>query len=234
MRGLGFTVPDWHPITIDLKTLPLFDELAMESTNGRVYPAIGVHFGSRYVGGSGRAPMDYLPESYRHKIVKAEQFAGVSLFDYWVDHRDRRQCVYRRVRETGGYEAFFIDNGHLFGGPKWDRTRTLHLPVRLPDREAAEKWLTLLEHRSTTLLTEAVCQIPRAWYTGDIKTLSGHYVRRLALLRQRGLQALVTASSDVQSGSLQVQRALAIRPGAADHHRDMTTTHKGVASLPQS
>jgi hypothetical protein len=188
MRGLGFAVPDWHPITINLKTLSLFDELAMEWTNGRVYPAIGVHFGSRYVGARDGAPMDYLPESYRHKIVNAEQFAGVNLFDYWADHRDGRQCVYRRVRGTGGYEAFFIDNGHLFGGPRWSSTKALQLPARLREREHVEAWLSLLEQRSPTLLAEAVRQIPTDWYTGEIETLRDHYVRRLAVLRETNLR----------------------------------------------
>jgi hypothetical protein len=189
LSGLGFRVPTWRPITINLKTLPSFPELSMETADGFRLPACGVHFGSEYLGGPQYDLFDLIPETYR--IRNGEQVAAVHLFDLWANHHDHRQCVYRRPKQTGDYEAVFIDNGHLFGGPDWsgDTAVSLRLWSRyfhkrgMPESLAVERWLTVFEGSIPRLLHEAKARIPPEWYSGDINSLCARLLQRLESLR---------------------------------------------------
>jgi hypothetical protein len=189
LSGLGFLVPRWRLVTIKLKTLGVFPELTMETTRGTVFPAFGVHFGSEFLGGSGVDLYDLLPESWQHRVINAEQFAAIHLFDLWANHQDRRQCVYRRAKKTGAYEAFFIDNGHLFGGPDWSKV-SRHPPRALGYVQPSvfrdpgvDQYTTLYSSCIPALLHEAVAQIPREWYQNDIVALHARLRQRLEDLR---------------------------------------------------
>jgi hypothetical protein len=190
LSGLGFRIPRWRPITIDLKTLPFFPELTMETTDGTTLPACGTHFGSEYLGGPQYDLFDVIPESYR--IRNDEQVAAINLFDLWANHHDHRQCVYRRgIETTKLFEAVFIDNGHLFGGPSWshDCERSVRLwshfiqKRRGTDSSIMQSYLTLFETRIPQLLHDAVAVIPSEWYHGDIWALCTRLLERLAGLR---------------------------------------------------
>jgi hypothetical protein len=118
------------------------------------------------------------------------QIATVHMFDLWANHHDERQRVYRRAVRPGPYTAFFVDNGHLFGGPSWlEGTRPAHRPSFLypeeclPSEQDAERAVETFEACIPTLLQHAICRIPRQWYEGDIVELSARLLKRLACLR---------------------------------------------------
>jgi hypothetical protein len=189
LSGLGFRVPRWRPITINLKTLPFFPELKMETVDGTKLPACGTHFGSEFLGGPQYDLFDLIPESYR--IRNGEQVAATNLFDLWANHHDNRQWVYRRIKRNGLYEAICIDNGHLFGGPSWshDCERSVRLwshfiqQRRGTDSSIMEWYLTLFETRIPQLLLDAVAVVPPEWYNGDICALCSRLLQRLESLR---------------------------------------------------
>jgi hypothetical protein len=189
LQGLGFLVPPWRPITINLNTLSAFPELTMETSHGSQLPACGVHFGSEYLGGPQYDLFDFIPESYR--IRNGGQVAGIHLFDLWADHHDCRQCVYRRQKQKGDYEAVFIDNGHLFGGPDWSGEPTVSLKLwsryfrkpLLSERVVVERWLKIFEARIPELLQGAVALVPPEWCVNDIYALCAWLLQRLELLR---------------------------------------------------
>jgi hypothetical protein len=188
LSGLGFPVPRWCPISINLKMVPSFPELTMETPDGFRLPACGVHFGSEYLGGPQYDLFDLIPKTYR--IRNGEQVAAVHLFDLWANHHDHRQCVYRRPKQTGDYEAVFIDNGHLFGGPDWSSDTALSLKLwsryiqkpLMSECLVVERWLTVFEDRIPGLLHEAKAMIPSAWYSGDIDSLCARLLQRLESL----------------------------------------------------
>jgi hypothetical protein len=192
LRRLGFLVPDWKPITINPRTVHLFPELVMASADGNMLPACGVHFGSEQVGYPQFLVSDILPESYRCKVKNADQFAAISIFDLWANHHDERQCVYRMGRSGAPYEAFFIDNGHLFGGPNWseetDRSeRLFSVHIGQPsfgDDPSIERWISCFEGHIPQILQDAVGKIPREWYQGDIVRLYACMLKRLRNLRR--------------------------------------------------
>jgi hypothetical protein len=187
---LGFPVPRWRPVTINLKSLKAFPDLAMETIDGTTSPAVGVHFGSEFLWSEQHDLYDFLPKSYEDKFRVPEQFVAIYLFDIWANHWDERQCVYRRDRKTGGYEAFFIDNGHLFGGPSWsegvrrpERTFSLHVHRPMLGDPSIDRCLTVFECCIPSILHQAVAIVPPEWYKNDIYALCARLLERLATLR---------------------------------------------------
>jgi hypothetical protein len=191
IRGLGLPAPPWKPVAIDLKTVRFFPELAMQTANHEtIFPACGTHFGSEYLGGPQYDPHSFMPKRYRHILRNPAQLLAISLFDIWASHQDERQCLYQRTGGTNLYDAFFIDNGHLFGGPTWSdvagRSRTVfsaNVPAPLVGDPRVEQWLRVFEDRIPKLLHHAIGAVPREWYKDDIYTLYAHLLERLECIR---------------------------------------------------
>jgi hypothetical protein len=191
LRGLGFFAPRWRQVTINLKTFRLFPDLAMCMSDGATtFPACGVHFGSEYLGGPRYRLFDFMPKSCTHQLRNASQLLPIYLFDVWASHQDTRQCVYQKLEDANLYDTFFIDNGHLFGGPTWQevagRARTRHSeiiePVTIED-PSVERCLRLFEERIPRLLHRAVAVVPPEWYKDDIYALYARLMWRLDFLR---------------------------------------------------
>jgi hypothetical protein len=191
LRGLGFFAPRWRQVTINLKTLRLFPDLAMCTADGATrFPAFGVHFGSEHLGGPRYHLFDSMPKVRMHRLRNASQLLPIYLFDVWASHQDRRQCVYQKLRDENLYDTFFIDNGHLFGGPTWQevagRAKTLHSditePIRIEDPRV-EQCFRLFEERIPKLLHRAIAVVPPEWYKHDIYALYARLMWRLDFLR---------------------------------------------------
>jgi hypothetical protein len=191
LRGLGLCAPPWKQVTINLKTLRLFPDLSMYTADGGpTFPACGVHFGSEYLGGPLYRLFDFMPRSHLHKLRNASQLLPMYLFDIWASHQDTRQCVYTRLREADLYDTFFIDNGHLFGGPTWQGVagpaRTIPSdilePITVGDPRI-EQCLKLFEKHIPQLLHRAVAAVPPEWYRDDIYALYARLMWRLEFLR---------------------------------------------------
>lgn len=192
IRGLGLRAPPWKAVTIDLKTVRFFPELAMQTRAQEVtFPACGVHFGSEYLGGPQYDLYSFMPKSCTHKLRSTAQFLSIYLFDIWASHQDERQCVYQRMRETSLYDTFFIDNGHLFGGPTWSKVAghsrgvcSGNVQAPLIGDPRIEPWLKVLEDRIPRLLHHAITMVPGDWYKDDIYSLYARLLWRLESIRE--------------------------------------------------
>ena len=191
IRGLGFFAPRWRQVTINLKTIRVFPDLAMcTADGGTTFPACGVHFGSEYLGGQRYRLFDFMPKPRMHTLRNASQLLPIYLFDIWACHQDTRQCVYQKLQDANLYDTFFIDNGHLFGGPTWQevagRARTMHSdiiePIKIGDPRV-EQCVRLFEERIPKLLHRAVAVVPPEWYKNDIYALYARLMWRLDFLR---------------------------------------------------
>jgi hypothetical protein len=191
IRGLGLLAPPWERVTIDLKTVHLFPELTMRTAAQEItYPACGIHFGSEYLGGPQYDLYDFMPKSCTHKLRSTAQFLAIYLFDVWASHQDERQCVYQRTRGSNLYDTFFIDNGHLFGGPAWSEVAGHSRGVCSGNVQAPEMgdpriehWLKVFEDRIPKLLRHAIAEVPGDWYEGDIHELYDRLLSRLESIR---------------------------------------------------
>lgn len=187
IRGLGLPAPAWKPVAINLKTVRFFPELAMQpSASEPTFPACGIHFGSEYLGGPQYDLYNVMPKNYTHKLRSTAQFLPIFLFDVWASHQDERQCVYQRLREQRLYDTFFVDNGHLFGGPTWSEAAG-HSRAPCPGSIEApligdpriEEWLKVFKDRIPKLLHQAVAMVPGEWYRDDIYELYARLLWRL-------------------------------------------------------
>ena len=191
LRGLGFFAPRWRQVTINLKTLRLFPDLAMCAADGRTtFPACGVHFGSEYLGGPQYRLFDFMPKSRMHTLRSTSQLLPIYLFDVWASQQDTRQCVYQKQQDATLYDTFFIDNGHLFGGPTWrevaGRARTTHsdsIPPIIIGDPRIEQCVKMFEDCIPKLLHGAVAAVPPDWYKDDIYALYARLMWRLDFLR---------------------------------------------------
>jgi hypothetical protein len=191
IRGLGLLAPPWKPVTIDLKAVRFFPELAMyKSSEERIFPACGLHFGSEYLGGPQYDLYNLMPKECTHRLRSTAQFLAIYLFDVWASHQDERQCVYQRMRGTRLYDTFFIDNGHLFGGPTWSEAAghargacSGNVQAPLIGDPKIEGWLKIFEDRIPKLLHHAIAVIPGDWYKDDIYRLYARLLWRLESIR---------------------------------------------------
>jgi hypothetical protein len=191
LRGLGFLAPRWRQVTINLKTIRLFPDLAMCAAGGGItFPDCGVHFGSEYLGGPQYTLFDFMPKSRAHTLRSTSQLLPIYLFDVWASQQDERQCVYQKIRDASCYETFFIDNGHLFGGPTWRevacRARTTQsdsIQRIMIEDPRIEQCVKMFEDCIPKLLHRAVAMVPLEWYKDDIYALYARLLWRLEFIR---------------------------------------------------
>jgi hypothetical protein len=73
-------------------------------------------FGSRYLGGNSARLLEILPGASFSRIDDRRKFWLAWMIDICADHSDSRQAVF--VEDSKGrLTTFFLDHGHLFGGP---------------------------------------------------------------------------------------------------------------------
>jgi hypothetical protein len=115
----GLAVPSWKPMMVTNTFLDRNPDCWMQTREGRLRPESGLCFGSRFLGGNGRRLLEILPGNSFKRVRNHQAFWLAWLIDICAGHADNRQAIFRETAQ-GGLNAFFFDNGHLFGGPKGD------------------------------------------------------------------------------------------------------------------
>jgi hypothetical protein len=221
LRGLGLRAPPWRAVTIDLKTVRFFPELAMQTSAQKIsFPACGIHFGSEYLGGPQYDLYNFMPPSYLYRLRSTAQFLPIYLFDIWASHQDERQCVYQRMRGTSLYDSFFIDNGHLFGGPAWSEVEghcrgicSGNVQAPLIGDPRIELWMKVFEDRIPKLLHEAITAVPGDWYEDDIYLLFARLLWRLETIRTLVDQEMTTKGVSCRTSTTELVSGLQAHQG---------------------
>jgi hypothetical protein len=169
-------------------------DIWFELPSGRKRPAAGLHFGSLLVGQpSGRQrPSEYISPSKINAIANRDSFLGMYILDVWANHQDDRQAVLLRRSDCATQDVFFIDHGHMFGGPDWTfRERpgeALHLETsvysELWDDEIVSSWIAHFRTVLPEVLSWASSILPPGWYNGDLRGLVGELIHRLTNLTE--------------------------------------------------
>jgi hypothetical protein len=89
----------------------------LQTAEGNLRPDSGLCFGSRFLGGEGIRLFEILPGTSFKQVRNLPSFWLAWLIDICAMHAENRQAIFLETA-SGGLDAFFIDNGHLFGGPK--------------------------------------------------------------------------------------------------------------------
>jgi hypothetical protein len=190
-KAVGLPVAEAKGIVISDSFIDSHPDLWFKLPSGTRRPKKGVHFGSQLVGQTSGAerPTEYVSPSRVHLITNREAFLGMYILDIWANHQDNRQAVFRR-RPDNTQEAFFIDHGHMFGGPEWNFKETslsaLHLELAiytdLWQEEKIAAWVSHLQTAVPEVLTRLADPMDSKWYKGDLAALIDTLIKRLAEL----------------------------------------------------
>jgi len=121
-RACGLPVPAWKPLQVSDSFLDQNPDCWIETPEGRLRPRSGVCFGSRFLGGDGMRLFEILPGNSFKRVRSRERFWLAWLIDICAGHADNRQAIFQEDAQ-GELSGFFIDHGHMFGGPHGDRQR---------------------------------------------------------------------------------------------------------------
>jgi hypothetical protein len=119
-RAYRLAVPSWKPLLVTEAFLEQNQNCWMQTPEGLLKPDAGLCFGSRYLGGDGIRLLEILPGTSFKRVRNHESFWLAWLIDICACHADNRQAIFREDGE-GWLDSFFIDHGHLFGGPKGEQ-----------------------------------------------------------------------------------------------------------------
>jgi hypothetical protein len=123
-QACGLSCPAWKPLVVSDAFLDKNPGAWMQTDDGPRRPQSGPCFGSHFMGAAPGRILEILPGSAFSRILNRASFWLAWLVDASADHVDNRQAIFKEDT-TGALHAFFIDHGHLFGGPDGQR----RLPV---------------------------------------------------------------------------------------------------------
>lgn len=137
------------------------------------------------------------------QIINTQPFAGIILFDYWLNNQDRtRKNILLHKEMQGFYHLWIIDHAEVFGSYNWHHSDLENLPVKImkssthqlmarfiSDEKEFTDQLELIQKIPILLIEEFVSLIPDDWMVSseERKTI----VRTLLRRRKKNLAELV-------------------------------------------
>jgi hypothetical protein len=121
-RACGLAVPSWKPLLVTDSFIDRTPDCWMQTPDGRLRPSSGLCFGSLFLGGDGIRLLEILPRTSFKRVHNRKSFWLAWLIDICAGHADNRQAIFLEDAMLG-LKAFFVDQGHLFGGPKGELRR---------------------------------------------------------------------------------------------------------------
>jgi hypothetical protein len=116
-RACGLPIPTWKSLLVGDSFLDHNPQCWFQMPEGRLRPDSGLCFASRYLGGDGIRISEILPGTSFSRVRNRLSFWMAWMIDILALHADNRQAIFREG-PGGQLYAFFIDHGHLLGGPK--------------------------------------------------------------------------------------------------------------------
>jgi hypothetical protein len=193
-RSVGLPVPEGKGVFLSDSFIDSHPDLWTELPSRRQRPNKGVHFGSQFVGQtSGKhRPSEYVSPQRISSITNRGSFLGMYILDLWANHLDSRQAVLKVGSNDCMRQAFFIDHGHMFGGPEWEFKEcpgiAFHQEMAvysdLWSDERIATWISHFQEVVPKVLSEVAPRIPPQWYNGDIGELISRLTARLLFLNE--------------------------------------------------
>jgi hypothetical protein len=115
--AFGLAGPGWRPILVNDSFLDHNPDCWMQTPEGSLRPTAGLCFGSRFLGGNSVRLLEILPGTSFKRVSNRKSFWLAWMIDICARHVDNRQAIFLEDVK-GRLKAFFVDHGHLFGGPK--------------------------------------------------------------------------------------------------------------------
>jgi hypothetical protein len=192
-KAVGIPVAESRGILLSESFIDSHPDLWFEHSSGVRRPQHGVHLGSQLIGETSglERPTEYMSPSRVEEIMNREMFLGMYLLDVWANHQDRRQAIFRRS-SSSKREVYFIDHGHMFGGPEWKFQNNVGSPLHfelavykgLWQDEQIALWISKLQSVIPEVLQSVIQDMMPRWYTGSFAELSEKLTDRLANLHE--------------------------------------------------
>lgn len=115
-KAFHLPVPDWKPLILPDAFIDQNPECWLATETGTQRPEPGPCFGSLFLEKSERDLFEILPAVDFRRVRNIHDFWLAWLIDACAGHSDVRQAVFRKDAD-GKFTAFFVDHGHMFGGP---------------------------------------------------------------------------------------------------------------------
>ena len=165
---IGLATPAWKPIVVTESFVQTMVKAAPEHFgNNGVRP--GLAFGSQFLGESGRTLLEILSGTQFIHVRNRRSLWLSWLVDICASHSDNRQIVFLRD-EVRRLIATFIDHGHMFGGPEWNRdphfVACRYLDARIYADISAEELNALISDIArieTDAMWDRFASIPEEW-----------------------------------------------------------------------
>ncbi len=188
----GLPGPSWAAVWISEEFISRNRGCWMETSEGLRRPRAGWCFGSQFLGLSDAPLLEILPGSSFRRIRERENFWKAWILDIFSNHADHRQTLFLRD-EAGWLDAYFIDHGHLFGGPQGTADPSFLASRYLDLRIYPEVSITdcnriqqALEFIDRVELTHTAESLPEEWITPSAALRFKDFLERIcdaALLR---------------------------------------------------
>jgi hypothetical protein len=170
-RACGLAVPSWRPLLVTDAFIDRNPDCWMHTDSGRFRPGSGLCFGTRFLGSDGMRVLEILPDASFTRVRNLKSFWLAWLVDICARHSDNRQAIFQEV--AGGWlKAFFVDHGHLFGGPKGEHKPRFLASRYLDSRiyqSVSSRQLLLFQKVAETLDVDRLWQrtnaLPQDWKT---------------------------------------------------------------------
>jgi len=201
-RACGLIVPERRPLVISDFFLDNNRECWRETPEGRTRPASGICFGSRFLGKTGDRLLEILPGCCFRRVRNRAHFWLAWLIDVCAEQTDNRQAIF--VEDSDSWlNAYFVDNGHLFGGPRADMKKNFIASRYLDQRiyqavspEEPAEYLKVVRSLDTDKLWKQIELIPAGWMQTSALAGFEDCIQRLS--KPRLVQNLLDTIIDAQ------------------------------------
>jgi len=170
-RSCGLSVPAWTPLLIADSFLDHNPDCWLQTPVGSLRPDPGLCFGSRFLGGTGVRLLEVLPRTSFARIRNQSEFGLAWVVDICAGHADNRQALFQEDAD-GWLNAYFVDHGHLFGGPKGDCRRHFITSRYLDPRiykglslQCLQSCYKVAGSLDVSYLEQRIYELPEKWKT---------------------------------------------------------------------
>jgi hypothetical protein len=205
-RACGLAGPSWKQLMVTDAFIDQNPDCWMQTPEGFLRPESGLCFGSRFLGGDNIRLFEILPGASFKRVRNPESFWLAWLIDICACHADNRQAIFLKSDE-GWLDAFFVDHGHLFGGPTGElRPHFLasrYLDQRIYQRISSHQLVnfqTVVQRLDVDELWRRIESLPDEW---KLQSAVGGFAQCLCRLStsnllQNILDAMVDALQDAE------------------------------------
>jgi hypothetical protein len=245
-KACGLAGPKWKPLLVTDSFIDQNPDCWLQTPEGRLRPSSGPCFGSRFLGGEGIRLLEVLPGTSFNRVRNQTNFWLAWLIDICAGHCDNRQAIFQED-DKGWLDAFFVDHGHLFGGPKGEMRLNFqasrYLDPRIYPRVSSQqllKFQKIVQSVDADQLWQRIQKLPDAWKT---KSALDSFAQCLGTMSTPNLlQNIVDTMDDTLRKSYVCERsarqsrkkppASVLRPGvpgAGVEHRRVAKINRHVA-----